>query len=135
MSESNLPQTRDPEFPADTVPERSGRTLVHVVYALQAVALFTALPLFLGVVVNYLTRARVSDSWLDSHYRWQIRTFWYSLLWTVIGTLTVLILVGYAVLGLAYLWLIYRIARGWITLARGEVMYASDRVVSAAGEG
>jgi len=101
----------------------TGRTLAHVVYALQTVALVTGIPMLIGVIINYVTRGEVRDSWVDSHYRWQIRTFWYSVLWTVLGTVTVVILVGYLVLTLAYLWLIYRIAIGWIKLSNAESMY------------
>ena len=103
----------------------TGRTLAHVVYALQAVALVTGIPMLIGVIINYVTRGEVRDSWVDSHYRWQIRTFWYSVLWTVLGTVTVVILVGYLVLTLAYLWLIYRIAIGWIKLSNAESMYVA----------
>jgi uncharacterized membrane protein len=81
--------------------------------------------MLIGVVINYVTRGEVRDSWVDSHYRWQIRTFWYSVLWTVLGTVTVVILVGYLVLTLAYLWLIYRIAIGWIKLSNAESMYVA----------
>lgn len=111
----------------DRLPDETpatGRTMAHVVYALQAVSLFTGIPMLIGVIINYVTRAEVRGSWLDSHYGWQIRTFWYSLLWTVLGTLTIVILVGYLVLTLAYLWLIYRIVLGWIKLAHAEPMYA-----------
>ncbi|MEA3411751.1 MAG: hypothetical protein U9R74_09450 [Pseudomonadota bacterium] len=107
----------------DQATRATGRTLAHVVYALQAVALVTGIPMLIGVIVNYVTRGEVRGSWIDSHYSWQIRTFWYSLLWTVLGTLTIVILVGYLVLTLAYLWLVYRIILGWIKLANSEPMY------------
>jgi uncharacterized membrane protein len=108
-----------------SVTSATGRTLAHVVYALQAVALVTGIPMLIGVIINYVTRGEVRDSWVDSHYRWQIRSFWYSVLWTVLGTVTVVILVGYLVLTLAYLWLIYRIAIGWIKLSNAESMYVA----------
>ena len=60
---------------------------------------------------------------LESHFRWQQATFWYGLLWTVLGLVTLPLLVGYLVLPVVMVWLIYRIARGWINLVDGKEMY------------
>ncbi|MCP4407079.1 MAG: hypothetical protein GY807_04835 [Gammaproteobacteria bacterium] len=97
--------------------------MTTIVYVLQTVSLFTGIPMFVAVIVNYVTRGRVSGTWLDTHYSWQIRTFWYSLVWTVLGALTMILLIGYLILGIAYLWLIYRIVRGWLNLASNRPMY------------
>lgn len=95
-----------------------GRAAAHVMYALYAVALFTALPLLAGVVVAYLGRGS-ADPVYRSHLTWGIRTFWWALLWLVIGTVLILVLVGYAILAILWLWTAYRTIRGWLRLADG----------------
>ena len=93
---------------------------VYILQALSFVLLFTAV---IGVVVNYVKEDDVRGSWLESHFRWQKATFWYGLLWMFLGVLTVPLLIGKLVLGILTLWLIYRIARGWICLVDGKEMY------------
>jgi len=109
--------------PAAQTPEaedRSLRDLTAVVYALQAASLLVGVTLLAAVVVNYVKREDVAGTWLESHFTWQIRTFWFSLLWTVIGAITLLILVGFVILSVWLIWFIYRIAKGWIALAEGK---------------
>ena len=117
-------------------------TLTNVVYALHAVSLVIGAfgaatvigsflfgwPSIIGVIINYVKRSDVRGTYLESHFRWQIRTFWYALLWAVLaalvsGVMTV-VLIGFLtwpvmmfVLGL---WAIYRIARGWLALRDGR---------------
>lgn len=106
-----------------TPDEISLRRLAAIVYALQAASLFTgALTLFAGIIINYVRKEDVQGSWLESHFRWQTRTFWYSLLWMVIGGATVIFLVGWAILLAATLWLIYRFVKGWIYLSEHRPM-------------
>jgi len=93
---------------------------VYVLQALSFLLLFTAV---LGVILNYIKDDDTRGSWLQSHFRWQKNTFWYGLLWIVLGSLTTPILIGYVVLGLASIWLIYRIAKGWIYLVDGKELY------------
>lgn len=110
----------------------------HITYALHAVGLalgifgastvvgaFLGLPSVIALIINYIKRDDVRGTWLESHFTWQIRTFWWVLAWAVAIVLVsaplVLLLglglvtgwVGLAVLGL---WAIYRIARGWMRL-------------------
>jgi len=97
------------------------------VYILQG--LFFILPItpVVGVVINYLKDDEVRGSWLESHFRWQKNTFWFGLLWTVLGAISVPLLgIGYLVLGGVTFWLIYRIARGWINLVDGNEMYRAS---------
>lgn len=96
---------------------------VYAVYILQALSFLTLVTAVIGVIVNFVKDDEVRGSWLESHFRWQKATFFYGLLWTVLGVLTVWIGVGYLVLGVLTLWLIYRIARGWICLVDGKEMY------------
>lgn len=97
--------------------------LATIVYALQAASLFTGtLTLFAGAIINYVRQDDVKGDLVESHFRWQIRTFWYSLLWMVIGGITTIFLVGWAILLAASLWLIYRIVRGWLCLSEKRPM-------------
>jgi uncharacterized membrane protein len=97
--------------------------LAMIVYALQAASLFTGtLTLFAGVIINYVRWEDVQGSWIESHFRWQTRTFWYSLLWMVIGFVTTIILIGWAILLAASIWLIYRIIKGWVYLSEHRPM-------------
>lgn len=119
-------------------PARSLVASVHIVYALHAVSLaigaFTAAsvvgaflfgwPSIIAVIISYVQRGDARGTWLESHFRWQIRTFWFALLWSVLVALVSLplavVLVGIAtwVVGLFALglWSTYRIARGWLRL-------------------
>jgi hypothetical protein len=74
----------------DALREQKLRQLAALVYALQAVALVVGVTLIAGVILNYLRRDEVAGTWLESHFTWQIRTFWWSMLWTVIGLATIL---------------------------------------------
>jgi len=119
----------------------SVRTIAHVVYALHALAILIgiagaatvigsfvgSLPSIIAVIMNYATRSDARGSWIESHYRWQIRTFWFALLWMIIAVLLILSVIGlpfgFALLAAATIWLIYRIARGWLRLLDGLAMY------------
>ena len=81
----------------------------------------------IGLIINYIKQDDMNGSWLESHFAWQKNTFWYGLLWVVLGTLTVQLLVGWIVLTVTSFWLIYRIARGWIYLVDGKSMYSNVR--------
>jgi len=77
---------------------------------------------FIAVILSYLKRDAARGTWLESHFRWQIRTFWFSLLWIVLGLLTYLIIIGWFILFAASLWLIYRILKGWLNLNDAKPM-------------
>ena len=105
--------------------EESCRRLALIVYALQAGGFLTSgLTLFAGVIINYVRREDVQGTWLESHFRWQIRTFWFTLLWTAIGSITAIFLVGWVILTGMSLWLIYRIVKGWLYLSEKRVLPA-----------
>jgi len=99
------------------------KRLALVVYVLQAVSFVIPLTFIVGVVIDYAARERAAGTWVESHLRWQIRTFWYGVLWGLVGAASSLIYIGYAVLFVLSLWLIYRIARGWINLSAETPMY------------
>jgi len=116
-------------------------TAAHVVYGLHAFAIgigivgastviggfVGSVPSIIAVIINYAKRSGARGSWIESHYRWQIRTFWFALLWLLIAVLLIVTVFG-APFGLGLLlvltlWLIYRIARGWLRLLDKQAMY------------
>ena len=124
----------------------SSRSLVgwtQGIYALHALSLLIGIlgaasvvgafligwPSIIAVILNYAKRSEVAGTWLESHFRWQIRTFWFGALWVglcilfVIATLGLGIFVAWIPMGLVGLWFIYRIARGWLALQNGTPMY------------
>ena len=103
--------------------EKTAYQLTHLVYALQAVSFFLGITLIIGVIINYVKRPDVKDSWLASHFTWQIRSFWYSLLWLTIGGLTFKQGIGQLVLTAGSIWLIYRIIKGWLHLFDKKPLY------------
>jgi uncharacterized membrane protein len=104
-------------LPASDEKLASLKTLTHVIYALYALSLLgfgtTAV---IAIVLNYIKRDDAQGTWLESHFRWQISTFWWGLWWFVVGWITVFILIGFVVWGVACVWFIYRIAKGWLNL-------------------
>jgi uncharacterized membrane protein len=121
--------------------------LTHVLYALHAAGLalgaFGAAsvvgsflfgwPSIIAVIVNYVKRGDVRGTWLESHFTWQIRTFWFALLWAVViglvGLPFTIVIIGFGIwaLGLFVLgvWAVYRIARGWLRLKDHQPMPAA----------
>ena len=107
--------------PDKSVSDKSLTSLIYLFYALSLVLGVTAL---VAIVMNYVKRDDVQGTWLESHFRWQIRTFWFSLLWGLLGVITFLLIVGWFILIADLLWFIYRIVKGWIRLNDGKPMYA-----------
>jgi uncharacterized membrane protein len=107
------------------------KTITAAVYALQAAAYFTGLTALVGVIVNYVKLDDVRGTWLESHFRWQIRTFWFALLWFALGWLSWIVFVGMIVVGATAIWVIYRIVKGWLNLYEGRPMYAEGLPRSA----
>ena len=100
--------------------EKSLKTAATVVYALQAAGFFVGITWIAAVVIDYVKRDDAKGTWLESHYRWQIRTFWWGLLWAIIGSITVLLLVRWVVLAVTAIWIVYRIAKGWLYLSENR---------------
>src|SRR5215208_3402795 len=125
------------------VPSSSLVTWTNVIYLLHAFSLLTGIigaativgafltgwPSIIAVILNYVKRSEARGTWLESHFSWQIRTFWFGLLWValcllfVILTLGIGILIAWLPLGFVGLWFIYRIARGWLALTEHRPMY------------
>ena len=116
----------------------------QIIYALHALSLVIGIlgaatvfgafligwPSIIAVIMNYIKRSDARATWLESHFRWQIRTFWFGLLWAVLCGLFVFLTLGIGLiivwlpLGLLSIWFIYRIARGWLALRDHRPMYA-----------
>jgi len=77
----------------------------------------------IGVIVNYMKKSEVAGTALESHFKWQIHTFWWSMLWGVIGFLTSFVGVGFIILFLLAIWYVYRIVKGFLRLNDGREMY------------
>lgn len=124
-------------------PRDSEVRLTHVIYGLHAVSLLmgiltpvtivssflTGWPSIIAVVINYVKRGETRGTWLESHFRWQIRTFWFGVLWVglcllfVVLTLGIGILIAWIPLAVVSLWFIYRIGRGWLARVDRRPMY------------
>ena len=107
----------------DEVQQAELRKYAFAVYILQALYFVMLITPVIGLVINYLKADAVRGNWLESHFKWQQATFWYGMLWTLLGVIGIPIFIGYAVLAVVQIWLIYRIARGWINLVDGKEMY------------
>jgi uncharacterized membrane protein len=127
-----------------TVPRPSLVNVTHIVYALHALSLLIGIttaativgafvfgvPSIIAVVINYMKRGEAKGTFLESHFRWQIRTFWFSLLWCVIGGMLFITIVGIplalAIFFATGIWAIYRITRGWLALRDQKPMYTNS---------
>jgi uncharacterized membrane protein len=116
------------------IPSAGLIALTHVIYGLHAFSAVTGLlgtafivtaflsgwPSIIAVILNYVKRGDVRGTFLDTHFRWQIRTFWFTLLWVVIAWLLVITIIGIPLAWLCAiavgLWVLYRIIRGWLAL-------------------
>lgn len=117
----------------------------HLVYGLHALSVVIGIvgsaaivgsflggvPSIIAVILNYVRRSAVRGTWLDSHFRWQIRTFWFALAWAIAVSLVSLVLLPLLGLGIATwfigflvvgIWITYRVARGWLALKDGRPM-------------
>ena len=116
------------------------RAWTHVIYGLHALSVVIGIssaafivtafvfgvPSIVAVILNYLKRAEARGTFLESHFRWQIRTFWFTLLWCAIGGLLFATVIG-ALLAIPLflavgVWVIYRVVRGWLALKNGKAI-------------
>jgi uncharacterized membrane protein len=116
-------------------------TTTHVVYALHALSILIgamsaafivtafvfSIPSIVAVIINYVRKQQVHGTFLESHFRWQIRTFWFALLWIGVGLLLALTVIGipfaWSLMVVVGLWVTYRIAAGWLALRDRRPMY------------
>lgn len=127
----------DIEVSGDGVPSSLVNT-AQIIYGLHALSILIGLtsavtivgafvfgiPSIIAVIMNYAYRHSARGTFLESHFRWQIRTFWFAVLWIMIGAMVFvtlfIVLIGIPIAWMIWiaagLWVIYRIARGWLTL-------------------
>lgn len=120
-------------------------TYTHAIYALHALAVLIGvttaativgsfvcgIPSIVAVIMNYARRYATRGTFLESHFQWQIRTFWFALMWALliwaVSLPLTLLLIGFAMLWLGFIalgiWIIYRVARGWMALRDRRPMY------------
>ena len=120
------------EAPLTTQDERLKRlkTITMVVYGLQAASFALGVTLLVAIIINYVKKEDVAGTWLASHFRWQMRTFWFGLAWMALGLLTLLLVVGYGILVATGVWFIYRIVKGGLNLLDGKEMYGVPATVA-----
>ena len=126
--------TEEKQAAAAAAPDPSLVTLTHLIYGLHSLSVLVGLtsavtivgafvfgwPSIIAVILNYFNRYKTRGTILESHFNWQIRTFWFGLLWCVVGGILILTIIGILFAWLVFLgagvWVIYRIVRGWLAL-------------------
>ena len=126
--------------PSGLVPSPGLVTLTHVIYGLHAFSVVTGIigsalivtaflsgwPSIIAVILNYVKRSEVRGTWLDTHFSWQIRTFWFALLWLLVGAIVFATVVGIPVAVVLWIgtgiWVLYRIIRGWLALVSEKTL-------------
>ena len=130
------------------VPQNNLVLLTHIIYALHALsvimgligsafvimAFLTGWPSIIAIIINYVKRDAVRYTYLDSHFSWQIRTFWFALLWVIIAVILFMTVFGIPLAWIitisAGIWVSYRIIRGWIALSDGKPMPTDNQLNS-----
>jgi uncharacterized membrane protein len=122
----------------DTTQQEGLVRLTHLIYGLHAfsaimgvissaavvTAFLTGWPSILAVILNYAKRSNARGTFLESHFRWQIRTFWFAFLWVIIAAVLFVTIVGipfaWILVVATGIWVLYRIIRGWLALNEGR---------------
>ena len=122
----NTPETTPPpQAPPAASPLGSKKDIeiTHVIYGLMALSYLTGgLGALAAIILNYIKQDEIKGTPLESHFRWQMRTFWFGLLWTVLSLLLMFVAIGFVTMFAAVVWHIYRIAKGWMRLNDGKPM-------------
>lgn len=115
--------TIEPQKPVDET--KALKNIATAIYALQAITIPLVVTYFIAPLFIYWKRKQARGTWIESHLRWQINTFWFSLVGFVIALLTIATPVGTFILAPTLLWFVYRIGQGWTRLSRGQAMLAA----------
>ena len=129
------------------LPESAPLGVTHLIYALHAwsaiigitstafivTAFLAGWPSIIAVILNYVKRGDAAGTFLESHFSWQIRTFWLALMWAAIGLLAFVSLIGIPIALVIWvgtgLWVLYRIARGWVALFDRRELPTKERMM------
>jgi uncharacterized membrane protein len=119
----------------------------HVIYGLHAISVLTGIltsatvigafvfgwPSIIGVIINYVKRGEARGTFLETHFAWQIRTFWFALAWTALSWVLFITLIGiplaWALIVAVSVWIAYRVVRGWLALWAGQPLPRADEKV------
>lgn len=117
---------------ADSDRLASLRKLTHILYALYAIFWLTGgITALIAIVVGYVKRDDTRGTLYASHFAWQIRSFWWSVAWAILGGVlfatVFLIPLAFAAWGVLSLWMLYRIVKGWLYLNDSKPMYPDQR--------
>lgn len=108
---------------SNTEQEKSAKNLTTLIYALYAASFLIGITSIVAIVMNYIKKEDVAGTFFESHFRWQIRTFWWSCVWGLLSALTWWIFgLGFLIGGVAFVWFIYRVVRGFLNLNDGKSM-------------
>ena len=128
------------ESPPAPDPLDGPRAWAHVMYGLHALSALSGIltsasivgafvfgwPSIIAVIINYVTRSNVRGTWLESHWRWQLRSFWFAALWLLIAGVLAITLIGLPaaimVIVITGIWVLYRVIRGWLALLDKRMM-------------
>lgn len=111
------------ESQSTTSPDNASlKTLTTVIYALYGASFLVGVTALVAIIINYVKRDDVANTLYDSHFSWQIRTFWFGLLWTIVGFITFFFLIGWFVLIANAVWIIYRLVKGFLRLLEDRPM-------------
>ena len=120
-------QENSPDAPAVEVVKTTEelqalKNVTLVVYGLQALSFFFGGPALIGLIINYVKRDDARGTLYESHFNWQIRTFWWGLAWFALGCILVIVGVGLIILFASWVWVIYRVVKGWLKLIEGKAV-------------
>ena len=103
----------------DNTAQKNNTHLAKVIYFLFIVSTIVGITGIIGLIMAYVFKDDAED-WLQTHYRFQIRTFWIGLLYLLIGSMTITVIFGYLVLLFTFFWLIIRCAKGLKQLEKNQ---------------
>src|SRR5690606_27968594 len=104
------------------------KRLATICYALYALSCIIGVSAIAAIIINYLKRDDVADTWVASHFDWQIKTFWYGLAGAIVSWLLMFVLIGFPLMIAVVVWVIYRIVKGWLALADDKAVDATKLV-------
>ncbi len=108
---------------AESIDFRSDRTIALIAYGLHLFGAIAGVTSIIGLVLNYMSRNQYDEA-LASHHRWMIRSFWWALFWIVIGIITWVLMIGWVICFLAWVWYVYRHVRGLVALLNRDSLPA-----------
>lgn len=101
------------------------KKFLTIVYALFALGFFFGISFFIGAMLAHIKKADAGSIVAKEHYRFQIRTFWFSLPWIVVGTISFMFIVGFFILAGIGLWILWRVLKGWTRLSSERGVYSN----------